>query len=162
MSHVPSTLSSSSSRPPSSPSQSPSGSATPSSPTNQELMAICHSFLSQLRQAPWVVQRLNNAHGPMPSDISSFSFWVAIVLPIDDHEKAKLLPIRSPHLRLRLVVHWIEQLNNNWWVLRSWPTVALIVLLGGGAFVFSMWEWFSLRTNLLILLLFYPLLLLRL
>ena len=38
------------------------------------------------------------------------------MLPIDEHEKAKLLPIRSPRLRLRLVVHWIEQLNNNWWV----------------------------------------------
>lgn len=36
------------------------------------------------------------------------------LLPIDEHEKAKLLPIRSPRLRLRLVVHWIEQLNNNW------------------------------------------------
>jgi len=51
----------------------------------------------------------------MPNDPSSFSFWVALVLPIDEHEKAKLLPIRSPKLRLRLVVHWIEQLNNNWW-----------------------------------------------
>jgi Lon protease-like protein len=51
----------------------------------------------------------------MPEDPSSFSFWVAIILPIDEHEKAKLLPIRSPMLRLRLVVHWIEQLNNNWW-----------------------------------------------
>jgi hypothetical protein len=29
----------------------------------------------------------------------------AQVLPIDEHEKAKLLPIRSPRLRLRLVVH---------------------------------------------------------
>jgi hypothetical protein len=37
------------------------------------------------------------------------------VLPIDEQEKAKLLPIRSARLRLRLVVHWIEQLNNNWW-----------------------------------------------
>lgn len=37
------------------------------------------------------------------------------VLPIDEQEKAKLLPIRSARMRLRLVVHWIEQLNNNWW-----------------------------------------------
>jgi Lon protease-like protein len=39
----------------------------------------------------------------------------AQVLPIDEHEKAKLLPIRSPRLRLRMLVHWIEQLNSNWW-----------------------------------------------
>jgi Lon protease-like protein len=81
-------------------------------------MAVCHAFLDQLRQgtAPWVVQRLNNTYGPMPTDASSFSFWVALVLPIDEHEKAKLLPIKSARLRLRLVVHWIEQLNSNWCV----------------------------------------------
>ncbi|KAG9104463.1 hypothetical protein FRC06_002119 [Ceratobasidium sp. 370] len=85
--------------------------------SNQELVDVCRQFIDQLRNgtAPWVVQRLNNTYGPMPNDISSFSFWVALVLPIDEQEKAKLLPIRSARLRLRLVVHWIEQLNNNWW-----------------------------------------------
>jgi len=86
--------------------------------TNEQLISICHAFLDQLRQgtAPWVVQRLNNTYGPMPTDASSFSFWVALVLPIDEYEKAKLLPLKSVRLRLRLVVHWIEQLNSNWWV----------------------------------------------
>ncbi|CAE6507355.1 unnamed protein product [Rhizoctonia solani] len=85
--------------------------------SNQELVDICRRFLDQLRNgtAPWVVQRLNNTYGPMPNDVASFSFWVALVLPIDEQEKAKLIPIRSPRMRLRLVVHWIEQLNNNWW-----------------------------------------------
>jgi len=85
--------------------------------TNEDLMSTCHAFLVQLGQgtAPWVVQRLNSTYGPMPQDPSSFSFWVALILPIDEHEKAKLLPIRSTKLRLRLVVHWIEQLHNNWW-----------------------------------------------
>ncbi|KZT24500.1 hypothetical protein NEOLEDRAFT_1134878 [Neolentinus lepideus HHB14362 ss-1] len=85
--------------------------------TNEELMAVCHGFLDQLRHgtAPWVVQRLSNTYGPMPTTASEFSFWMALVLPIDEHEKAKLLPIRSPRLRLRLVVHWIEQLNSNWY-----------------------------------------------
>ncbi|EIN10633.1 LON-domain-containing protein [Punctularia strigosozonata HHB-11173 SS5] len=86
-------------------------------PTTAEMMATCHAFLAQLRQgtAPWVVQRLNNTYGPMPTDVGSFSFWMALVLPIDESEKAKLLPIKSPRLRLRLVVHWVEQLNSNWW-----------------------------------------------
>ncbi|KAF7355333.1 hypothetical protein MSAN_01449800 [Mycena sanguinolenta] len=79
-------------------------------PSNEELMDTCTQFLQQLRRgtAPWVVQRLNN-----------FAYWVALVLPIDEFEKAKLLPIRSARLRLRLVVHWIEQLSNNWWFTRG-------------------------------------------
>ncbi|KAJ7095404.1 PUA-like domain-containing protein [Mycena belliarum] len=86
-------------------------------PTNEELMEICTSFLLQLRRgtAPWVVQRLNNVYGQPPTDPAAFSYWVALVLPIDEYEKAKLLPIRNARLRLQLVVHWIEQLNNNWW-----------------------------------------------
>jgi hypothetical protein len=43
------------------------------------------------------------------------------VLPIEDMEKAKLLPVKSPLLRLRLVVHWIEQLNSNWFVEPTYP-----------------------------------------
>ncbi|KAG8747536.1 hypothetical protein FRC10_000672 [Ceratobasidium sp. 414] len=49
--------------------------------SNQELVDVCRQFIDQLRNgtAPWVVQRLNNTYGPMPNDISSFSFWVALV-----------------------------------------------------------------------------------
>lgn len=113
-------------------------------PTNTELMAKCHAFIEQTRQGtPWVVQQLNNNNFVQPpADPAAFSFWMALVgassptsrgpsgsrgpllifichlsvqaLPIDEHEKAKLLPIRSPRLRLRLVVHWIEQLNSQW------------------------------------------------
>ncbi|KAG5343105.1 hypothetical protein C0989_000095 [Termitomyces sp. Mn162] len=92
-------------------------SSLPNHPSNSALMAQCRSFLDQLQRgtAPWIVQRLSSTYGSMPTDVSSFSYWVASILPIDDHEKAKLLPIRSPRLRLLLVVHWIEQLNNNWY-----------------------------------------------
>ncbi|PIL37190.1 hypothetical protein GSI_00883 [Ganoderma sinense ZZ0214-1] len=84
--------------------------------TNAELMAKCHAFIEQTRQGtPWVVQQLNNNNFVQPpTDPAAFSFWMALALPIDEHEKAKLLPIRSPRLRLRLVVHWIEQLNSQW------------------------------------------------
>jgi len=73
--------------------------------------------VEQLREgaAPWIVQKLNDSYGDMPTDASNFSFWVALVLPIDEYEKAKLLPIRSARLRLKLVAHWIDQLNSNWW-----------------------------------------------
>ncbi|KAG9317281.1 glucose-6-phosphate dehydrogenase [Chiua virens] len=85
------------------------------------LMETCHAFLSQLRAgtAPWVVQRLHYTYGPQPPDTdpAAFSFWMGMVLPIDEHEKAKLLPVKSARLRLRMVVGWIEQLNSNWLVL---------------------------------------------
>ncbi|KAG6335637.1 hypothetical protein ID866_3453 [Astraeus odoratus] len=98
---------------------------TPSSPNSSQrsltvtgLMAACHAFLAQLRAgtAPWVVQRLNHTYGPQPpdSDPGAFSFWMGMVLPIEEHEKAKLLPVKSARLRLRMVVGWIEQLNSNW------------------------------------------------
>ena len=109
----------------------------------RELVDVCLVFLEQVQRggAPWVVQRLNRLnqiYGPMPTDPAYFSYWMAMVgappldahwrmherslidmmqaLPIEETEKAKLLPVKSPLLRLRLVVHWIEQLNSNWFV----------------------------------------------
>ncbi|KAI0068857.1 hypothetical protein BV25DRAFT_1792197 [Artomyces pyxidatus] len=102
-----------------SPAESPPLAPTPPPPpeTAQVLMAVCLEFLDQIRRggAPWVVQRLNHTYGPMPTDPANFSFWIAMVLPIEDIEKAKLLPIKTPLLRLRLVVYWIEMLNSTWW-----------------------------------------------
>ncbi|KAK4683658.1 hypothetical protein P7C73_g6576, partial [Tremellales sp. Uapishka_1] len=85
--------------------------------TTEELMGICRAFIEQLRSgsAPWLLQRLNNTYGTMPTEASEFSYWMALVIPIDEYEKAKLLPIRSPRLRLKLIVHWVESLRSSWW-----------------------------------------------
>ncbi|ORX36950.1 PUA-like domain-containing protein [Kockovaella imperatae] len=85
--------------------------------STEEYMTICRSFIDQLRSgsAPWLLQRLNNTYGTMPTDPSEFSYWMALVMPIDEYEKAKLLPIRSPRLRLKLIVHWVESLRSSWW-----------------------------------------------
>jgi Lon protease-like protein len=40
-------------------------------------------------------------------------------MPIDEYEKARLLPIRSARLRLRLIAHWVEQLRSSWWYVPS-------------------------------------------
>lgn len=100
----------------------PTGAGQPSTneahePSTAELMAICKDFIDQLRSgsAPWLLQRLNSTYGAMPEDPSTFSYWMALVMPIDEYEKARLLPIRSPRLRLRLIVHWVEQLRSSWW-----------------------------------------------
>ena len=81
------------------------------------LIGICNEFIEMLRSgsAPWLVQRLNNTYGPPPDDIADFTWWMAAVLPIDESEKAHLLKITSSRLRLRLIVHWIEQMRNSWW-----------------------------------------------
>lgn len=49
--------------------------------TNEALMNKCRSFVEQLRDgaAPWIVQKLNESYGGMPTDAPSFSFWVALV-----------------------------------------------------------------------------------
>jgi Lon protease-like protein len=84
-----------------------------------QLVAVCTDFIETLQSgsAPWLMTRLNNTYGPMPeaTNVAAFGYWMALVMPIDEHEKAKLLPIRSPRLRLRIVVHWIEQLRQTWW-----------------------------------------------
>lgn len=53
----------------------------PLPPSNEQLMETCHAFLRQLREgtAPWVVRRLSDTYGPMPTDAASFSFWMALV-----------------------------------------------------------------------------------
>jgi Lon protease-like protein len=101
---------------------------TPLLPSNQDLINTCKAFIARLQQgaAPWVVQRFSSTCGSMPSDPALFSFWVALVLPIEDQEKAKLLPIKSPRLRLIMVVSWIEKLNRTWFVAKSSPTLAFI------------------------------------
>lgn len=85
--------------------------------TTEEYMTICRAFIEQLRSgsAPWLLQRLNNTYGTMPDDPSEFSYWMALVMPIDEYEKARLLPIRSPRLRLKLIAHWVESLRSSWW-----------------------------------------------
>lgn len=63
----------------------PSSSSPPqidtSNMTTAELMATCQSFIDQLRSgsAPWLLQRLNNTYGAMPTDPSDFSYWMALV-----------------------------------------------------------------------------------
>ncbi|KAF5389047.1 hypothetical protein D9757_004896 [Collybiopsis confluens] len=80
--------------------------------STRQLIEHCNYFLSQLHTSttPWVVQRLSYTHGPAPPsdpldptfDASTFSFYVGMVLPIDDWEKAKLLPVRSVRMRLKM------------------------------------------------------------
>ncbi|CAG8703347.1 418_t:CDS:2, partial [Racocetra persica] len=85
-------------------------------PTISELISSAREFIESLRNgyAPWLLQRLNSTYGDMPSDPSDFSFWVASVIPIDESEKYRLLEERSVRERMKMIVHWIDQLKEQW------------------------------------------------
>uniref|UniRef100_V5GTH9 glutathione peroxidase n=2 Tax=Kalmanozyma brasiliensis (strain GHG001) TaxID=1365824 RepID=V5GTH9_KALBG len=76
----------------------------PAEPSIEELTDICTTFIETLRSgsAPWLLSRLNHTYGPMPSadEVERLGYWMALVMPIDEHEKAKLLPIRSSALSI--------------------------------------------------------------
>ncbi|KIY49227.1 hypothetical protein FISHEDRAFT_41822 [Fistulina hepatica ATCC 64428] len=89
-------------------------------PRTEDLIDSCLLFIEYLRHgtAPWVVRRLSDTCGPMPppdSNLAEFTFWLGMVLPIDEAEKYKLMPIKSARMRLRMCVWWIEGLRANWW-----------------------------------------------
>ena len=58
-----------------------SSNLNPADLSTAELMTICQGFIDQLRSgsAPWLLQRLNNTYGPMPSDPSVCGYWMASV-----------------------------------------------------------------------------------
>jgi len=49
--------------------------------SNEALMKKCRAFVEQLRDgaAPWIVQKLSDSYGNMPTDAPSFGFWIALV-----------------------------------------------------------------------------------
>jgi len=89
--------------------------------TNAQLLEVCKGFVEALRtgSTPWLLQRLSSSLPPMPEDAREFTWWMAMLMPVDDHEKAKLLQITSYRLRLRLLVFWIQQMQGSWWFSRG-------------------------------------------
>jgi len=63
--------------------------------TNAQLVDVCKGFVEALRtgSTPWLLQRLNSSLPPMPDDPREFTWWMAMLMPIDDHEKARLLQV---------------------------------------------------------------------
>jgi len=89
--------------------------------SKEDMMAYCREFVQMLRSgsAPWVLQRLNSTIGPMPTNPADFSWWMAEIVPTDDHVKAILLEITSPRERLRLLCFWIKEFRASWWFSRG-------------------------------------------
>jgi hypothetical protein len=76
----------------------------PRRPPTSELIQACRDFVTTLLggvTTSWMLQRLSSAYGPIPSDPTTFSYWVACVVPdIDDYERAKLLEVCVSHMCL--------------------------------------------------------------
>ena len=92
-------------------------SADDSDLTLDELLGKATEFIEQLRNgsAPWLLQRVELTHGEVPSDPTVFAFWVASLIPVDEDQKYLLLKARGVRTRLRIVVHWIQKLQTQWW-----------------------------------------------
>ncbi|KAJ9060206.1 hypothetical protein DSO57_1033354 [Entomophthora muscae] len=86
-------------------------------PTIQQLQAECVYFVEALKtsSAPWLYQRLNATVGPMPTEASDFSFWMASIIPLDEQEKYEILPVTSTRERLVMVLQWIRRIKEQWW-----------------------------------------------
>ncbi|KAI9292732.1 hypothetical protein K502DRAFT_367341 [Neoconidiobolus thromboides FSU 785] len=89
----------------------------PSKMSISELQQECTRFVEALKSgsAPWLFQRLNATVGPMPSDPSDFTFWIASIIPLDEQEKYEILPITSVKKRFIIVLKWIRRLSEQWW-----------------------------------------------
>ena len=76
-------------------SEDPEAAIDTSELTNDQLIGVCKGFVDALREGstPWLLQRLNNSVPPMPDDPKHFTWWMAMLMPIDDHEKARLLQV---------------------------------------------------------------------
>lgn len=69
----------------------------------QQLIDACRAFLVQIQRgaAPWVLQRLNYIYGPMPTDPTHFSYWMAMVsifftfLSMFGHARSQARHVRS-------------------------------------------------------------------
>lgn len=93
-----------------------------SEPSVDEMIEFCRNFIEEMgtETAPWVVKKYNDEYGPPPlDDAAAFGWWCASHLPISHQDKFKLLPIRSPRLRLQLLCHWISTLGQQWWYSRG-------------------------------------------
>lgn len=79
--------------------------------TTEQLIDVCKEFVALLRRR--IGNRLDQELGPMPSNPSDFSWWMAEFLPVDDQLKVELLAMRSARQRLSHIVSWVEQLRQS-------------------------------------------------
>ncbi|KAF9111019.1 hypothetical protein BGX27_005503 [Mortierella sp. AM989] len=83
--------------------------------SQKQLMEILSAFVSQMqdRLGPMATRRLQREYGNMIEDDGrAFSFWVASILPMHEHQKYELLKVISVRERLLAVLNWIKMIEN--------------------------------------------------
>ncbi|CAO1623753.1 unnamed protein product [Parajaminaea phylloscopi] len=87
-------------------------------PTMAELVSSCSAFIELLRTqtAPGLFDQILATYGPVPQplEVDRLSWWLGMVLPIDEYAKSSLLPVCSPRKRLEMIVHWINRVQESW------------------------------------------------
>ncbi|KAI9788242.1 MAG: hypothetical protein M1816_007008 [Peltula sp. TS41687] len=85
--------------------------------STRALLQIGSNFVAKMRaaSAPWLHERVLAAYGNPPDDPALFPFWLATLLPIQDQEKYKLLPVTSVRERLKITARWIRRIEAQRW-----------------------------------------------
>lgn len=87
-------------------------------PTMAGLINSCSAFIDLLRTqtAPGLFEQILATYGPVPQplEVDRLSWWLGMVLPIDEYAKSSLLPVQSPRKRLEMIVEWINRVQESW------------------------------------------------
>lgn len=87
-------------------------------PTMADLVSSCVSFVEMLRTqtTPGLFEQILATYGPVPQpiEVAQLSWWLGMVLPVDEHAKSALLALASPRKRLERIAGWIEVIQENW------------------------------------------------
>jgi len=83
----------------------------------RELMNFAREFVLRMRalSVDWLATRMLSIYGNCPDDPAVFPWWFASILPLNDHEKYRLLATTSVRERLKICCQWV--LN---WEERRW------------------------------------------
>jgi len=83
----------------------------------RELMNFAREFVMRMRglSVDWLATRMLSIYGNCPDDPAVFPWWFASILPLNDHEKYRLLATTSVRERLKICCQWV--LN---WEERRW------------------------------------------
>ncbi|CAB5203033.1 unnamed protein product [Rhizophagus irregularis] len=88
-------------------------------PTTSQLINMAREFIhhNELVSLMFHIRHIRNlatSLGEIPENAADFSFYAALLLPINDEEKYELLEIRSAKGRMKMVVNWIDDLKSQW------------------------------------------------
>jgi len=91
----------------------------------RELLDFANRFVTRMRglSVDWLATRMLSIYGSCPDDPAIFPWWFASILPLNDHQKYRLLATTSVRERLKICCQWILD-----WEERRWSMLACVIL----------------------------------